>query len=171
MISRSVFLRMRNVSDKIFIENQNTHSMFSKFFFRKSRRLWDNVGKCGTVRQAIDEDTTRRMHVACWIHKATNSHSEYVIIIAVARQKSLRESASILRLYVQCLACYYFIIRAMAWTAAVGHIWSEPRITDRVTIATRMLTVPIQKHGNSLQSCGVVSKNNLYVLLNNQKDA
>jgi hypothetical protein len=35
IISRSVLLRMRNVSDKSCRENQNTHFVFSNFFFSK----------------------------------------------------------------------------------------------------------------------------------------
>jgi len=42
IISHSVFLRIGNVSDKNCRENQNTHFMFSFFFF-KSCCLWDNV--------------------------------------------------------------------------------------------------------------------------------
>jgi hypothetical protein len=38
IISRTVILRIRNVSHKIFTENQNTHFMFSGFY-RKSCRL------------------------------------------------------------------------------------------------------------------------------------
>jgi len=46
IISRSVLLRMRNVSDKSWRGKQNTHFLASNFFFfRKSCRLWDNVGK------------------------------------------------------------------------------------------------------------------------------
>jgi len=33
IISRSFLLRMRNVSDKSCTENQNTHFVFSNFFF------------------------------------------------------------------------------------------------------------------------------------------
>jgi len=33
IISRSVLLRMRNVSDKICRENQNTHFVFNNIFF------------------------------------------------------------------------------------------------------------------------------------------
>jgi len=33
IISRSVILRMRNVSDKSYRENQNTQFVFSNFFF------------------------------------------------------------------------------------------------------------------------------------------
>ena len=32
------------------------------------------------VVEAIDGTITRRMRFACWITKATNSHSEYVIL-------------------------------------------------------------------------------------------
>jgi hypothetical protein len=46
IISRSILIRMRNVSDKSSRENQNTHFVFSNFFF-KSRAvceiMWKNV--------------------------------------------------------------------------------------------------------------------------------
>jgi hypothetical protein len=61
--SRSVLLRMINVSDKSFRENQNTYFVFSNFFFfRKSCRLWDNVKKYFRAEQ--------------------DTHSEYVTLIA-----------------------------------------------------------------------------------------
>jgi hypothetical protein len=87
---------MRNVSDKICRENQNTHFMFNNFF-RKSCRLWDNVEKYGTVRQATDNNIIRCLRFACWITKATDTHSQYVIFIAFPRQQWLRERASVLR--------------------------------------------------------------------------
>ena len=37
--------------------------------------------------------TIRRMRFACWIPKATNTHSEYETIIAFLRQQWLRERA------------------------------------------------------------------------------
>jgi hypothetical protein len=55
------------------------------------------VGKYGTARQATDDDIIRRMRFACWITKATDTHSEYVIRIAFQRQQWLRERASMLR--------------------------------------------------------------------------
>ena len=36
---------------------------------------------CGRTRQATDENIIRRMCFACWITKATNIHSECVILI------------------------------------------------------------------------------------------
>jgi len=48
-----------------------------------------------------------RMRNACWISKATDTHSAYVIglLIAFPRQQWLRERASMLCLYVHCLSC------------------------------------------------------------------
>jgi len=48
--------------------------------------------------------TVWRMRIACWIPKATNSHSEYVILIAFPLQQWLHESSSTLHYtYIVCL--------------------------------------------------------------------
>jgi hypothetical protein len=39
------------------------------------------VEKYGRGRQATDDDIIRRMRISCWITKATDTHSEYVILI------------------------------------------------------------------------------------------
>jgi hypothetical protein len=44
-ISRYILLQMRNVLDKICRENQNTHFMFSKFFFSANRAVYDIMSK------------------------------------------------------------------------------------------------------------------------------
>ena len=51
----------------------------------------------GTVGKATDDNTTWYMRFACWITKATNTHSEYVIFIAWQRQQRFCESVSMLR--------------------------------------------------------------------------
>jgi hypothetical protein len=64
------------------VENVKTDIIFSITFF-KSRRLWDNVEKCGMARQAGTYDNiTWRMHYARRITKATITHSVFVILIA-----------------------------------------------------------------------------------------
>ena len=50
-----------------------------------------------TATLAANDNIRRRMRVACWITTATDTHSEYVILIALPRQKLLRERASMLR--------------------------------------------------------------------------
>ena len=78
MISRSTLLRMRKFSDKLYRENQNT--FYVQIFFFKSSHLWDKTWKrYGTVRQATGDITVP--HIACWIDKATKTHSECVIFI------------------------------------------------------------------------------------------
>ena len=54
--------------------------------------------------QTTDDSITRRTRIACWIPKATNTHSEYVILIAFPLQQRLHERASVLRYtYIGCL--------------------------------------------------------------------
>jgi hypothetical protein len=81
-----------------------THILCSITFPQKSCCLWDNVEKYGTARQTTDDNIIRRMRFACWITKTTDTHSEYVILIAFPRQQWLRERASMLRLHVHCLS-------------------------------------------------------------------
>jgi hypothetical protein len=59
--------------------------------------LRDNVEKYGRARQATDDNIVWLLSFACWITKATDTHSEYVILIAFSQQKRLRERATILR--------------------------------------------------------------------------
>jgi len=51
------------------------------------------------------EHIALRMRFAYWIAKATDTHSEYVILIAFPGQEMQRESASMLLLHVHCLSC------------------------------------------------------------------
>jgi len=51
--------------------------------------------------------TIWRVRIACWIPKATNRHSEYVILIAFPLQQWLHERASVLRYtYIACLVFF-----------------------------------------------------------------
>jgi hypothetical protein len=63
------------------------------------------VEKYGTAGQATDENIIRRMRFACWINKATDTHSECVILVAFPRQQWLRERVSMLR--------YIYMIRVL----------------------------------------------------------
>jgi hypothetical protein len=103
IICRWILLRMGNVSDNTCRENQNTHLVFNNYF-QKSCHLWDNVEKYGIARHATYDSIIRCMCLACWITKATNTHSEYVILTAFPRQQWLCEHASVLRYtYIGCL--------------------------------------------------------------------
>ena len=47
--------------------------------------------KYGTARQATYDNIIRRMRFACGITKATDTHSEYVILTAIPQQQLLRQ--------------------------------------------------------------------------------
>jgi len=78
IISRSVLPRMRNAADRI-VQKIKTHFMFNIFFFENSAFFLSNVIKCGRAREATGDSVIRRMRFACWITKATDTHSEYAI--------------------------------------------------------------------------------------------
>jgi hypothetical protein len=87
IISRSVLLRMRNISDKICRRNQNT--FFNRAVYHIMRR--------DVVERGRPQMTIWRMVIACWIPNATDTHSEYVTLIALPLQHWSNESASLLR--------------------------------------------------------------------------
>jgi len=47
------------------------------------------------------------MHFACWIIKVTDTHSQYVILIAFPREQNFRERSSMKGLHVHCLSSLY----------------------------------------------------------------
>ena len=71
--------------------------------------------KCATARQATYDNIKRRMRTACWITKATDTHSGYVKRTAFP-QWLQHEGTSVSRLHVPCLPCSYFI-RSMCHVA------------------------------------------------------
>jgi hypothetical protein len=64
-ISRLILLRMRNVSDKSCTENQNTHFVFSIFFFFENRAF---IRQCGNI--WYSQTGQRLQYGACALHAA-----------------------------------------------------------------------------------------------------
>ena len=63
--------------------------------------MWGEYCRAG---QDTDDNITRRMRIACWTAKTTDTHSEYVILIAFPHKQWLRERALSLRYtYAACL--------------------------------------------------------------------
>jgi hypothetical protein len=87
-----------------FVKKIKTHILRSVTFPRKSCRFLDNLAKYGTAGQATGDNITPRMRIACWIPKATDTHSEYVTFSAFLRQQWLRERASMLG-YTYIVSC------------------------------------------------------------------
>ena len=70
------------------VVEQKMHILCSETFFslRKSCRLWDNMENYR--RAGRPHVTIWHMRIACWIPKATNTHSECVSLIAFRLQRT-----------------------------------------------------------------------------------
>ena len=81
IISRSVLLIVRNVSDNSCRGNQNTHFVLSKyiyiFFFFENRAVYEIKWK-NIVQPARPQMTTWLTRNECWITKATDTHVQVV---------------------------------------------------------------------------------------------
>jgi hypothetical protein len=78
------FFIMESISDKSCRGRHNTNFVFSNFF-PNIVPFMDNVEKHGRDRQATHDNTIRRMRVACYITKATDTHSEYATLVTFPR--------------------------------------------------------------------------------------
>ena len=57
------------------------------------------------------DNLIRRMRIACWKPKATNTHSQYVTLIAFPLQQWLHERALMLHhAYIDCMVTVNFIL-------------------------------------------------------------
>jgi len=82
------------MSDK-FAEKIKTHILYSVTFSTIVpfyEITWKNI-----VQLSRPQMTIWRKRIACWIPENTNTHSEYVIFIALPLQQWLHERASMLR--------------------------------------------------------------------------
>jgi len=69
--------------------------------------MWKSIAEPGRPQMTI-----WRMHFACWINNATNTHSEFEVLIVFPPQQLLHERASMLRyMYVACLVYIQNITR------------------------------------------------------------
>jgi hypothetical protein len=86
---------MRNISGKGYTENQNIFCAII-FFLPEDcavcEIMWKNMVEWGRQQMTI-----WGMRIACWIPKASYTHSEYAILIAFPRQQWLHERALMLR--------------------------------------------------------------------------
>jgi len=85
IIPRSVILLTRNVTEKSCRENQNTHFVFSNIFEHHAIyvMIW-------------------HMCIACWITKATDAHSEYIIFICFSTATMVAQICLSVTLYMHC---------------------------------------------------------------------
>ena len=100
------------------VEKIKTHVLLSVTCFRKSCLSRDNV------ESTVEPDRPQiiwPMHIACWIPNATNTHSDYTIVIAFALQECLNERASVLRYtFIVCLFIESLVSEVVCRDSIVG---------------------------------------------------
>jgi hypothetical protein len=106
IVSRWILLRMRNVSHKS-CEKITANILCSITCFQKSYHLWDNIEKCGRVRQAPYDVIIQCMCFVCWVTKGTDTHWEYVILTVFWWQHWFLRLAWMICLYVHWLSCLF----------------------------------------------------------------
>ena len=102
IISRSILLRMRNVSDTICRGNEDTHFVFTNFIFN---RVFYEIRWKSTVEQGRPQMTMWRMRIECWIPKAKNTTTICNTHYFSTAKMFTRTQFSV-TLYVLCLSCY-----------------------------------------------------------------
>jgi hypothetical protein len=83
------------------LKEKSKHILYSIIFSENSEIMSKNM-----VQPERRQLTAWRTHIACWIPKAKEAHSEYVIPIAFPLQQLLQERASMLRYtYIALCVC------------------------------------------------------------------
>ena len=97
-----ILLSLRNFSDKVVEESKRTY--FAQQLFSENLAVYEIM-----LENRVEPDrkhmTIRHMRFACWIHKATDTLLEYVILAVLSGQHWLREGPSLVRLCAHCLSC------------------------------------------------------------------
>ena len=96
IVSPQFFSEWKMFQTKV-VEKIKTHFIFYNLFFPEILSfLWVNVER-NMVEPDRPQMTVRRVRIACWIPKATNTYSENVIRTVFPLQYWLQEHASMLR--------------------------------------------------------------------------
>jgi hypothetical protein len=117
-----------------FVEKLKTHILYwiPPLFF-KLCRSWDNVEKYGTAGQATDYNIIWRLRFACWITKATDTHSEYVLLIVTIKMVTrTRFDVTLMRTLCLVLFLIFYLLPSchrqknneqFIWIDFYSHLW------------------------------------------------
>jgi len=96
---------MKHVSQKVGekIKTQTLCSMMFSVNHATFEMMWRNI-----VERCILQMTIRRMRITCWIFKATNTLSEYVILNAFSTAITVARTCLSVKSYVACLKLFLF---------------------------------------------------------------
>jgi hypothetical protein len=83
------------------VEKIKTHILRLIFFF-ENRAVWDNVENYDMAGQATDSNIIWRLQIAWCVAKATDTQSEYVMLIAFPQQHWFKRVSKLRYTYIAC---------------------------------------------------------------------
>jgi hypothetical protein len=97
-------------------------------FFSENHAVYEIIWKY-TIQRGRAQMTIRRMRIACWMHKATDTHSDCVILIVFPLQQWFHLRSSILRYtYVACLCIFACLFLDLFHSVYQLHIFTGLQI-------------------------------------------
>jgi hypothetical protein len=110
-----IYVARSSLEWKIFqaksVEKIKTRILCSITFFFENSAVYEIIRK-NIVEPGRPKMTIWRMRIVCWITKATNTLSEYVILVSFPLQQWLQESTSLFcYTYIDCLVIGYWKYR------------------------------------------------------------
>jgi len=120
----------------IFVEEIKTHILCTITFFEIVPFMIQNIVQWGRTKMTI-----WRMHMACWVPKATNSHSEYDFFFTATMFARMRLNVT---LHAHCLSCLEFLtLLDSIRKTAVTHDYV---VIGRCDIEWYCNIVPVDRH-------------------------
>ena len=122
------------------VQKIKTHILCCHFFFFEDRAvneiMWKNI-----VERGRPQITIQRIRIAFWIHNVTNTHSEYVILIASPLQQWWHERALIVRLYVLACLVIFFLVPPSNCRSTSSHVFDNRVSHNRPVIGGYFMAI------------------------------
>jgi len=136
------FLEWEMFQTKV-VEKLKTHFMFSNTFSRKSFRLWDNVEKCGTAREATEDNTlcSCALH-AEWLRLQTQNINTYCISTATKVGYAYVPECYLIEHCVSCFNCNWI---AYFEKVACDIFWNFFGSVRHGTVSALLVSVHVEK--------------------------
>jgi len=107
ILSRSVLLRRKNISEKKFVLKIKTHFFGFDFVFRKSCGLYDNVGKYCRTTETPDDNIA---HAHCMLYTKGYKHTLTICNnYCFSTAKIFAQTRLSVTVYVHCLSCLFVL--------------------------------------------------------------
>jgi hypothetical protein len=146
-----------------FVDKIKTHILRSITFFpRRSCRLWINVKKYSTAKQATVHKITRRIRTACWVTNTIDTHNQNVKHLLLFHINNGYANVSQCTLYVHCLCCYLYSSQSLVTSNQnISHSICSGILHWTFNLQTKQLYCPVKSGTNHIAThCNILAERN-----------